>query len=176
MPKAARFILVGYIAFMLSLLAGMLFAQRAGADLVLGVGAGKAILDTHGTPFERAFQVGYQKTIAPDVFIRPQVLYFTDNSGNGKSSLLISTLIGVRAHSFTGTELHLAAGPSWLQHPDNILGGPFEFTLEGGIGLGDSDIALGLDWAHASSAGIYDTNYGRDFILIQLTLLNVNFF
>lgn len=155
------------------LLTLLLLSATAQADLVLGVGAGKGILDKNGTPFERIFQVGYQKDIAPDVFLRPQVVYFSDNSGNGHSSLLPSVLVGVSAKSKTGTELHIAAGPSYLQNPDGILGGHFQFTLEGCSSITDSDSSIGLCWIHASSAGLYEVNHGRDFVAIQLRLLSL---
>lgn len=151
----------------------LLLSSVVQADLVLGVGAGKGILDKGGTPFERVFQVGYQKTVAPDLFVRPQAIYFTDNSGRGLSSFLPSVLVGVMASSKTGTELHIAAGPSYLQNPDGILGGHFQFTLEGCSLITDSHASIGLCWLHASSAGLEMPNNGRDFVSIQLRLLGL---
>lgn len=151
----------------------MLASCPARADLSVSVGAGKGIIEAPGTPFERVGAVGYQFPFATDLFVRPEVGYFADIGGSGKSSLWAAPLLGVRAHSQVGPELHIAVGPAYLQNPDNTLGGHFQFSLEGGIGMVSSDgkIYIGVAWKHLSSAGLEMPNSGRDFLVVQLRLL-----
>lgn len=148
----------------------LLFTSLAQADLVTSVGVGKGIMEGHGTPFERVAALGYQFNWG-DFFMRPESGWFEDLSGNGKSSLWIAPLVGVRALSQVGPELHIAMGPGYLQNPDQVLGGHFQFSLEGGLGISDKNVYLGLAWKHLSSAGIEVPNQGRDFIVIQLRVL-----
>lgn len=151
----------------------LMFSSLASADLNLSVGLGKGVLGNPGTPFERSVAVGYQFLLKDDLFIRPEVGYFADISGNGKSSLWVAPLVGVRALSQVGPELHIAMGPGWLQNPDEVLGGHFQFSLEGGVGINSSDgkTYIGMAWKHLSSAGIEMPNQGRDLIVVQLRLL-----
>lgn len=140
----------------------------AWSEVSVSVGAGKGILDKKGTPFERVAVVGYQFNPWADVFIRPEAGYFEDLSGSGKSSYWVAPLAGVKASSLSGAELHIGMGPGYLQNPDSTLGGHFQFSLEGGVGLYDGKTYIGLAWKHLSSAGIEMPNQGRDFIVIQL--------
>jgi hypothetical protein len=143
------------------------------ADATVSIGTGKGILGDHGTPFERVVALGYQRTLLQDFFVRPEAGYFEDISGNGKSSGWVSTLLGIRALSSVGPELHLAVGPSYLQNPDQVLGGHFQFSLEGGLGIADNRTYVGLAWKHLSSAGIEMPNQGRDFIVVQFRILGI---
>lgn len=151
----------------------LLCTAVAHADPVLSVGIGKGALYHNGTAFERSVVLGYQHNIAKEFFVRPEAGYFLDISGSGKSSLWGAALLGVSAKSTTGPELHVGFGPGYLQNPDNILGGHFQFSLEGGIGISGSHTYLGLVWKHLSSAGINMPNQGRDFIMVQLRVLAI---
>lgn len=149
----------------------LLLSSFANADAVISIGVGKGIMEGHGTPFERTAILGYQFNFG-DFFVRPQGSYFLDVSGQSKSSLWASTLLGVRAVSRVGPELHLAVGPGYLQNPDQILGGHFQFNLEGGMGMlsKDGKTYVGAAWEHLSSAGFEMPNLGRDFIVVQVRL------
>jgi hypothetical protein len=145
----------------------LLMSSSASADVVASVGAGKGILSDQ--PFERVGCVGYQYNFNSNFFVRPEVGYFNANSV-GTSSSWTGGLLGVQVTSTAGTNVHLASGPAYLQNPDNVLGGNFQFTNEAGIGLTDKNVYLGLAWKHLSSAGIEIPNQGRDFIVLQLGL------
>lgn len=141
------------------------------ADATLSVGIGKNVMKQNGTPFERMVAVGYEHRFPIGVFVRPEVGYFLDISGQYKSSFWAAPLVGVTAVSQVGPSLHLAVGPGYLQNPDEILGGHFQFSLEGGIGLTDKNFFVGMVWKHLSSGGINMPNNGRDFICVQTRLL-----
>lgn len=156
------------------LFALLLISTSAWADLSFSIGTGKGIFGSPGTPFERVVAAGYQLSWS-DFFLRPEAGYFEDLSGHGKSSYWLSSLLGVRALSTVGPELHIGVGPSYLQNPDAILGGHFQFSLEGGAGITDKSgqVYIGIAWKHLSSAGFEMPNQGRDFVVIQLRLLGI---
>lgn len=147
----------------LLLAAAILLAFEARADIALSVGVGKGIMGDPGTPFERMVALGYQKHLLPELYLRPEATYFLDISGQGKSSFVGSALVGIEAKSTVGPELHVAIGPSYLQNPDQILGGHFQFKVEFGAGISSGHVYLGAAWVHMSSAGIEMPNRGRDF-------------
>ncbi len=151
----------------------LIVSTLANAELISSVGVGKGILKANGTLFERVGIIGYQKNINSNLFIRPELGYFGDLSKEGKSSSWVSSLIGAKVLTKSGITNHIAIGPSYLQNPDNTLGGHFQFSLEGGVGLQDNNVSIGLAWKHLSSAGIETPNNGRDFIVLQLGLINI---
>ena len=106
--------------------------------------------------------------------MRPEAIYFDDPAGGGqKSSFILTDRFGVRALAKSGIELHIAFGPSYLVTPDTVLGGHFQFSLEGGLCTNDGKEAICLNWDHYSSAGIEMPNLGRDFIVLQWRILNL---
>lgn len=151
-------------------LAILLSSALAQADLVTSVGIGKGALRGNGTPFERAIAIGWEQPFTTGFFVRPEGGAFMDNSGEGKSSPWLSTLGGVRATSPMGATMHLAVGPGYLHNPDQKLGGHFQFSLEGGVGMEDKNFAIAMVWKHLSSAGINMPNQGRDFIMAQIRI------
>lgn len=158
----------------LTLLAFLLFSGSAMASLSISVGAGKAITDNPPQPFERAVALGYQIPLGMDVFARPEAGYFLDISGGDHlSSWWAGAMLGVQALSKNGTEIHIGVGPAYLENPDGILGGHFQFTPEFGIGISSEDVYIGVAWKHLSSAGFEMPNIGRDFITLQLRLLKI---
>lgn len=150
---------------------GILLASTfANADLVTSVGIGKGVMKGNGTPFERALAIGWEHPFITGFFVRPEAGWFMDNSGEGLSSPWASTLGGVRATSPMGATMHLAVGPAYLHNPDQKLGGHFQFSLEGGVGIEDKNFAIAMVWKHLSSAGINMPNQGRDFIMAQIRI------
>jgi hypothetical protein len=139
----------------------------AQAELITSFGAGKGIFNE--TPFERVASLGEQFNVSDNFFLRPEVGYFNANN-IGQSSAWYSALLGVQVNTQSGLNTHLAIGPSYLQTPDTILGGPFQFSSEIGLGLQDKVMNIGVAFKHLSSAGIELPNSGRDFIVLQLGL------
>ncbi len=150
------------ICFMLAL------ASVAHADVTAMVGVGDGIMKGAGTPFERTVVLGYEHKFPVGAFVRPQVGYFLDVSGVNRSSFFGSGLVGIRTISPVGPMLHFAVGPAYLQNPDQILGGHFQFNLEFGIGMDDKNFSLEAVVSHLSSAGIEQPNRGRDFIGLEV--------
>lgn len=155
---------------MLSIIALILaLSSQSSADVVASVGLGKsAFAGVRGVPFERAASLGYEHAFSNGLFIRPEAGWFMDNSGHGVSSPWLAPLVGVRSQSTVGPTLHFAMGPGYLHNPDSVLGGHFQFSLEGGASLVDRNFGIGVVWKHLSSAGINMPNRGRDFIALQV--------
>ncbi len=147
----------------------LLLSNLANADVSLSFGAGKNILGNSHENFEKVGIIGYQSEFSNDLFIKPEVGFFT---GNGES-FWISPLVGVEILSLIGQEIHFAIGPAYLQNTDSILGGHFQFVLEAGAGITDGIFYLGLAWNHISDAGLVLPNQGRDFITLQLRILEL---
>ena len=155
---------------MLSIIALILaLSSQSSADVVASVGLGKSAFGgVQGVPFERAASLGYEHAFSNGLFIRPEAGWFMDNSGHGVSSPWLAPLVGVRSQSTVGPTLHFAMGPGYLHNPDSVLGGHFQFSLEGGASLVDRNFGIGVVWKHLSSAGIHMPNRGRDFIALQV--------
>ncbi len=146
-----------------------MLSSQVNADIVASVGLGKsAFAGAQGTPFERAASLGYAHTFSNGLFLRPEAGWFIDNSGHGVSSPWLAPLVGVRSQSTVGPTLHFAMGPGYLHNPDSVLGGHFQFSLEGGASLVDRNFGIGVVGKHLSSAGIHMPNRGRDFIALQV--------
>ncbi len=149
----------------------LMLSSQAHADVVASVGLGKsAFAGVQGAPFERAASLGYEYTFSNGLFVRPEAGWFMDNSGHGVSSPWLAPLVGVRSQSTVGPALHFAIGPGYLHNPDSVLGGHFQFSLEGGASLVDRNFGIGVVWKHLSSAGINMPNRGRDLIALQLSV------
>jgi hypothetical protein len=162
MPKLPSKILLVLLVVILS------HSEVTLADPTISVGIGKGAFGKSGTAFERAAALGYEHTFPIGVFVRPELGWFMDISGHGKSSVFAAPLVGVRSGSRVGPEVHLAMGPGYLQNPDEVLGGHFQFSLEGGIAMRDENFSIGVVWKHLSSAGFNMPNRGRDFITAQV--------
>ena len=60
-------------------------------------------------------------------------------------------------------------GVAAITTKDSYLGGNFQFNQDFSLGVKDArGVAIGLNYKHMSSAGIFTPNVGRDFISIRL--------
>ena len=65
----------------------------------------------------------------------------------------------------------MLTGVGFISHPDTILGGPFQFFHDLGVGLRDEDgFGIGVGYKHISSAGLETPNLGRDLIYLKVTI------
>lgn len=88
----------------------------------------------------------------------------TVNSSSG----FIATSVGMRVEpGYLYIDNYF--GLAYIGTIDNLLGIPFEFTEEFGIGVQDSHGRYtGIEYRHFSNAGISKVNIGRDFLLINI--------
>lgn len=151
----------------------LLVCSTAHADLTLAVGAGKGVFGSPGTPFERVGALGYEYHIG-DFFFRPETIYWEDLAGNGaRSSFLWTAKAGVQTIVGGGFEAHMAIGPSYLQNPDTVLGGNYQFSPEMGLCFNDGKNAECVAWYHESSGPFYAVNHGRDFFMFEWRILGI---
>lgn len=99
--------------------------------------------------------------------------FWADNSHveGAKSGGFGSYSIGVEP-MYESLYVNFFQGVGFITHPDTVLGGPFQFFEDFGIGIRDRSrgISLGLQYKHISSAGIYLPNHGRDTFGIQVMI------
>jgi len=144
-----------------------LFSFSARADIVANVGVGRGVL--YHDPFERSISVGFQRPL-DGYSVRFELGAW--GGGPGQPSVYGSFLVGmtVSPNEF-GAESHVALGPTYISTPDSVLGGHFQINTEFGLGMKDKLFYQGVLYKHLSSAGIYQPNIGRDFLMLQLRSL-----
>ncbi len=60
-------------------------------------------------------------------------------------------------------------GPSVISTKDSYLGGPLQFNNDVAFGLRDHrGNSVGIGYKHLSSAGIFEPNKGRDFLMLRI--------
>ena len=98
--------------------------------------------------------------------------YWKDNSTDPtrKSSAYFSTGPGLLV-DLNPVEIRNSVGLAAITNPDGYLGGSFpEFNEEIYVGLRDRHgNGIGVKYDHISSAGIYQPNIGRDFIMLEVS-------
>lgn len=144
----------------------LLLSSSAMAGPIVSVGVGKNIV-SH-LPFERVIHVGYEIGLTANIFVKPEVGYFLDTQNHAASSYWVGMPLLLEVASPYGTFVRMGFGPSYIKTVDHVqLGSHLEFDIEGGIGMKDKGLSLGLFYKHFSNAGFKQPNMGRDFITIQ---------
>lgn len=88
-----------------------------------------------------------------------------------KSSAFGGYSLGMHVQTVTGVYASYSVGPAVISHTDALLGGNFQFNNDFGFGISDeSGYKIGLNYKHLSSAGIFKPNYGRDFLMLKLSI------
>jgi len=98
--------------------------------------------------------------------------WFDSNTDLGhKSSGFIGYSVGFQTIASGGFYAKALTGPSLITTEDTLLGGPFQFHEDFGMGVkGTNDVSIGFNYSHFSSAGIYKVNQGRDFLTFNVIL------
>jgi len=151
----------------------LLWCAIAQAGPLVSVGVGKNIFEHK--PFERVVHVGYEYGLTQNIFVKPEVGYFLDTETFSSSSYWVGIPMLLEVASPYGTFVRMGFGPAWVRNVpagNNHLATHWEFDIEGGIGMKDNGMSLGLFYKHFSNAGIRQygdgrVNMGRDFITIQ---------
>lgn len=99
--------------------------------------------------------------------------FWSDQSDRpgAKSSAFGYYSVGVEP-TYQGLYVNFFQGVGAITHPDSVLGGPFQFFEDFGFGIKDRKrkTALGFQYRHVSSAGIFRPNKGRDMFGIQVRI------
>jgi hypothetical protein len=145
--------------------------SEANAAVVLNVGVGRDIII--GEQFERTAKVGYAIPVFEGFSVRPEVAGWMTGRTGHKSGVLFALPLEFRAVSPGGIYASISFGPGVITSPDAWLGGHFQFDTELALGvMAGNGLGCGLAYGHVSSAGIYEVNKGRDWLMIQLVLFN----
>ena len=93
------------------------------------------------------------------------------NRAGAKSSGFGSYSIGVEPH-WQSFYINFFQGIAAITCPDTVLGGPLQFVEDFGFGIRDTKkgTAIGFNYKHISSAGIFQPNQGRDLVGLQIMI------
>lgn len=129
--------------------AGAIFAFAPTKIFILGV------RDDLGSIFTQQLELGF----------------ISDPSTPGMTSpVFISHSIGLEAKTETFFGYYLM-GPALITSTDSKLSSVLQFSHDIGGGFKDKrGVALDLSYRHFSNAGLWPPNYGRNFIILRLTL------
>lgn len=143
--------------------------SEAGSFGKYGVG----ILSTaeYGPEAAKFISMGYVGDWFGPFIHQYEVGIFADSSGHGRrSSGLGFYSVGVEVNPGY-LLLRSMWGVGAITSPDSMLGGWFQLTQDLTLGFKDNKgKAIGLNYKHISSAGIYDPNKGRDFITVVVEI------
>lgn len=155
-----------WIATLLTLMISASAQAASEADLMLGVGMGKSVLDQQGN-FERLGTLGVRYGSVWK--IQANGGYWYAPALGDRSSLYGSLQGGVEVVGEGGMFAQVMFGPGIIQHPDDKLAGHFQFHLSTGAGIkSEQGYTLALVWNHLSNAGILQPNLGRDLLTLQV--------
>lgn len=120
----------------------------------------------------KLFSVGYEEPLFYLLDWKLEAGGFSDSkSNNDRRGSLFASIgpgVSVNGENFYSKVFWSAGG---ITGPDAMLGGPFEFFGDVELGLKDPrGNSIGFDYKHISSAGIYNINHGRDFLLIKVEI------
>jgi hypothetical protein len=118
----------------------------------------------------KTFALGHQEKILNSVVYQFEGGMWADSRGDlgRKSSGFGNMSIGLDVQAgYVYTQALWGLG--FITTTDSMLGGNFQFNNDLGVGIRDQKgYAIGLNYKHMSSAGIYDVNAGRDLLYIKM--------
>lgn len=85
-----------------------------------------------------------------------------------KNQITMSTQVGIIVRPFKGVYSCVSWGPGAISNPDSLNGSVFQFVQDAEFGFEDRDAFIGIDYKHASNAGIVLPNIGRDLIQFKV--------
>lgn len=150
----------------------MLFVSQTGiADAFFKYGIGilkSAVSDPAET---KVFTLGYQNPLGRYFVWQAEGGFYSDSAGNGRKNsgfFNLSAGVDVRTGILQGQALW---GPGLLTTPDAYIGGHFIFNQDLYLGLRDQrGNGIGLNYKHMSTSGLEMPNYGRDSLLIRMSI------
>lgn len=144
--------------------------SSANADLAFKYGLG-IVHSELGTAQTKFISFSYLHPVLFDLAVEQYELGAWIDTASGRNpSGFGSYSVGV-APQFGVFYVHALWGAGLITTTDELLGGHFQFFHDLGFGLKDDrGVAVGIQYKHISSAGLAMPNYGRDFLLIRMSL------
>jgi len=149
-----------------------LFALNAHADSFFKYGVGVFNSAKDSKAETKVFSLGYSEKFFQAMMYQLEAGAWIDNrkdldrksSGFGFGSIGLDVQTGA-------FYIQALWGAGLITCTDSMLGGPFQFNTDLGIGLRDSNgYSIGIGYKHISSAGIELPNKGRDFMMMRLAV------
>lgn len=156
----------------MAVVVGLLTAKVTLAGTFFKYGVGVFGSAEYGRTETKNFSVGYEEEWFGPLISQYELGVFTDSAGD----------VGRHSSGYGNISTGVQANPGYLvvrsmwgvgaiTSPDSMLGGWFEFNQDFLLGVkDDKGNMIGLDYKHISSAGIYNPNQGRDFIMIHVEI------
>ena len=156
-----------------SAIVALLLAASASAETIIKYGVALPKNPEEGFSDVKAMFISKQGQVTGPLVYQLEGGGWTDSIKHTgrKSSLMASPSLGINVNAgYVFTQALL--GPAVISSPDSILGGMGQFNNDFAIGLKDKDASIAFAYKHLSSAGIFQPNAGRDFIMLRV---GVNF-
>lgn len=133
-----------------------------------GLGAGESAKNSISET--KVAEFSYREYLYLPFYLAYEVGGWLDNAGNGRLSSQFMSFGPGYLVDLNWLEIRNSYGVSYITDPDIYLGGPFQFHGELYLGFRDKlGDGIGIKYNHFSSAGIYQPNTGRDFVLLELS-------
>lgn len=141
------------------------------ADTVAKYGIGVARSAEGGYSTTKHLSLSRQ-SVSYGMFVQQAELGFWTDAASWqgrKGSVYGDYSVGLETETVTGIYAQALFGPALISTTDAYLGGHLQFNTEAALALkGENGISIGLVYKHLSSAGIFNPNIGRDFLLFRV--------
>jgi hypothetical protein len=142
-------------------------------EYFFGYGVGVANSAKNSSTEVKTLDLGYRVEVYNGIYWQAKAGFWGDGSGDPtrKSSFYLSTGPSLLV-DLNPIELRSGWSLAGITSPDSYLGGAFpQFNGELYLGVRDRyGNGTGVKYQHFSSAGIYQPNVGRDFLMMELSL------
>lgn len=131
---------------------------------------GMGIIDEELTGEVKIFNLRHEQHTFAMIHTAQELGCFVDQGRDSgrRSSGFVDYEIGVKPGPEVGVYGKAFWGVLAMSGPDTLLGGPFQFVSDFGVGIRDPLSSISVGYKHISSAGFYSPNKGRDFINLEL--------
>lgn len=134
-----------------------------------GLGVGESAVNSMAET--KVIEFSYREMVWSPLYFNYEGGMWLDDAGGGRLSSGFFSIGPGYLVDLGCFEIRNAYGLAYITQPDVYLGGSFpQFHGELYAGIRDKDgNGIGIKYNHFSSAGIYQPNVGRDFVLLELS-------
>lgn len=130
---------------------------------------GGAIVDGSLSGGSKIFGLRLETPLISGIEMAGEVGGYVDNLGNGRKGAALGKLqLGIKPGPKVGTYGSAFIGPCAISATDVLLGSPYQFCSDFGIGVRDVETFLSVTYSHISNAGLKAPNKGRDFVVMGM--------
>jgi hypothetical protein len=159
------------IAVLTMMVAGLAHAEEPHKDSFFKYGVGVSNSAKHSRVETKILSIGRQTPLGPYLIHQVELGVWADSAGDGRTgSGFADYSVGVNVN-VGRIYTQVLWGFAGITTPDAYLGGNFMFNQDLSLGVRDTrGVAVGLNYKHISSAGIFMPNIGRDFGQVRVSI------